>query len=193
MKRAGVVVVTIFASMAILTAQQADKSKRPSPPATAEVTFADGKKVTIDYSRPSMKGRKIYGGLVPFGQVWRTGANEATSLKTDVDLTIGGTTIPAGSYTLWTVPNQNSWKLIINKQTGQWGTNYDQAQDLARVEMKVSSLPQPVEQFTITLEKNGSDSATLNLDWETTRASVDVKEGQQSSRPSPPGSVTVHP
>jgi len=157
-------------------AQQQDKSKRPSPLGSAEATFADGKKVTIEYSRPSAKGRKIYGGLVPYGEAWRTGANEATSLKTDTDLLIGGTTVPAGSYTLFTLPGQNSWKLIINKQTGQWGTNYDQSQDLARVDMTTSSLPQSVEQFTIGLDKTGADSAKLNLDWEKTRASVDVKE-----------------
>src|SRR5437763_15819365 len=89
-------------------AQQQDKSKRPSPPGTAAVTFADGKKVTIEYSRPSAKGREIYGGLVPYDQVWRTGANEATSLKTDADLVIGGTTIPCGSYTLFTLPSKSS-------------------------------------------------------------------------------------
>jgi len=88
--------------VAVLTAaQEQDKSKRPSPPGTAEVTFADGKKVTIDYSRPSAKGRKIYGGLVPYGEVWRTGANEATSLKTDTDLVIGGTTVPAGLHAIY--------------------------------------------------------------------------------------------
>ena len=176
MRRELAITATIFLSALGLFAQQADKSKRPSPPGAAEVTFADGKKVTIAYSRPAMKGRKIYGGLVPFGKEWRTGANEATSFKTDADLTIGGTAVPAGSYTLYTVPDQGSWKLIINKQTGQWGTQYDQGQDLARVDMKVSSLPQPVEQFTIGLEKAGGDSAALNIDWETTRASVDVKE-----------------
>ena len=170
-----VAVMMMYAALA-LTAQQQDKSKRPSPPGTAEVTFDDGKKVTIDYSRPSAKGRKIMGGLVPYGQVWRTGANEATSLKTDTDLVIGGTTVPAGSYMLYTLPKENSWKLIINKQTGQWGTVYDQSQDLARVDMNVTSLSQPVEQFTITLDKKGGDTAQLNLEWEKTQASVEVKE-----------------
>jgi len=176
MKKHTAVAALIFLLTLSLSAQQQDKSKRPSPPGTAEVTFADGKKVTIEYSRPSAKGRKIVGGLVPYDQVWRTGANEATSLKTDTDLEIGGTTVPAGSYTLFSLPGQSSWKLIINKQTGQWGTNYDQSQDLARVNMVVSALPQSVEQFTIGLDKAGSDSANLNLDWEKTRASVDVKE-----------------
>ena len=85
-----------------------------------------------------MRDRKIFGELVPYGQVWRTGANAATSLKTDVDLTIGGASVPAGSYTLYSIPEEKKWKLIINKETGQWGTKYDEKQDLARVDMKVS-------------------------------------------------------
>jgi hypothetical protein len=147
-----------------------------SPPGTASVTFGDGKTVTIAYSRPSMRGREIFGGLVPYGQVWRTGANAATSLKTDVDLTIGGAAVPAGSYTLYSIPSESGWKLIINKQTGQWGTAYDEKQDLARVDMKVAKNASPTEQFTISLEKSGATGATLKLDWASTTASVAVAE-----------------
>lgn len=151
---------------------QQDKSKRPSPPAQAKWDIGGGKAVTIDYSSPRTKGRKIYGELVPLGQVWRTGANEATTLVTPVDLTIGGTTVPAGSYTIFTVPNKDKWTLIISKKTGQWGTDYPgQANDLARVDMKVSTLPSPTENFTISFEKAGT-GANLNIDWDTTRASV---------------------
>lgn len=153
---------------------QQDKSKRPSPPGTAEVTLK-GKKITIDYSRPSMKGRKIMGELVPYGQVWRTGANEATTLTTEVDLNIGGANVPAGKYTIYTLPSENAWKLIINKQTGQWGTVYNQDQDLARVDMQKSQTQQPVEQFTISFDKKGDNSADLVLEWENTRLSVPVK------------------
>jgi Protein of unknown function (DUF2911) len=153
-----------------------DKASRPSPPGTASVAFADGKKVTITYSRPSMKGRKIMGELVPYGKVWRTGANEATSLVTDTDLVIGGTTVPAGKYTLYTLPGDVAWKLIINKQTGQWGTVYDEKQDLARIDLVAGKTSAPVEQFTISLDKSGADSAKLKLEWENTSASVDVKE-----------------
>lgn len=176
MKRQGVIAVALFLAVATLAAQQADKNKRPSPPGTAQFTFADGKKVTINYSRPAAKGRKIVGGLVPYDQVWRTGANEATSLKSDADLVVGSTTVPAGSYTLYSLPSQSAWKLIINKQTGQWGTQYDQSQDLARVDMNVTQLSQPVEQFTISFVKSGGDVGKLNLEWENTRASVDVQE-----------------
>lgn len=176
MKKHTALAVFVFLLTVNLLAQQQDKSKRPSPPGTAEVTFANGKKVTIDYSRPSVKGRKIDGGLIPHDEVWRTGANEATSLKTDTDLVIGGTAVPAGNYTLYSLRSPSSWKLIINKQTGQWGTSYDQAQDLARVDMKVAAPPSNVEQFTISFGKTGGDSAVLNLDWENLRGSVDVKE-----------------
>lgn len=188
MKRQAAIVLTLLLTVLTLNAQQ-DKSKRPSPPGTTDFTFADGKKVTIDYSRPFAKGRKIDGGLVPYNEVWRTGANEATSLKTDTDLVIGGTSVPAGSYTIYSLRTADSWKLVINKQTGQWGTVYNQDQDLARVDMKVSSPPSAVEQFTMSFGKTGGDSANLVLDWENLRGSVDVKE--KGSRPAPPSGVTV--
>lgn len=142
--------VTLVVVSAPLLAQQ-----KPvlSPPGEASVKFDDGKAVTIKYSRPSMRGRKIYGELVPYGKVWRTGANAATSLTTDTALDIGGTTVPAGNYTLYTLPGEKSWELIVNKQTGQWGTKYDEAQDLARIPMKVSQLPSGLETFTISLTK----------------------------------------
>ena len=172
--RLGIIVaVAIAAFAAILVAQG---NKPASPPGEATVKFDDGKTVTIQYSRPSMRGRKIFGGLVPYDEVWRTGANAATSLKTDVDLNIGGANVPAGSYTLYTLPGMSSWKLIINKQTGQWGTEYNQSQDLARVDMKVGRLPSPLEQFTISFDKTGGSAATLKLEWASTITSVDVKE-----------------
>lgn len=161
----------LFAAMAM--AQQ-DKSKRPSPPATADVTLK-GKKISIDYSRPSLKGRKVGQELAPYGKVWRTGANEATTLTTEVDLNIGGTKVPAGKYTIYSLPSDGTWKLIISKQTGQWGTEYHEEQDLARIDMKKSALPQSVEQFTISFDKKNESTAELNLDWENTRVSVIVK------------------
>jgi hypothetical protein len=164
------VVTLVLASLAFAQHDTSGAEKKPlSPPAKAEATIA-GKKVTIDYSAPSVRGRKIYGDLVPYGQVWRTGANAATTLKTEADLLIGATKVPAGTYTLYTVPDQNGWKLIINKQTGQWGTDYDQAQDLGRVEMQTEKLNAPVETFKISIA-NGK----LTIDWENTRATVDVK------------------
>ena len=155
-------------------AQQQDKSKRPSPPGTATITLK-GKKITIDYSRPSMRGRKIMGELVPFGQVWRTGANEATSFITEGDITVGGTKVPAGKYTLYTLPSDGVWKLIISQQTGQWGTEYNEPKDLARIDMKKSATKAPVEQFTISFKSTGANSADLVLEWESTSVSVAVK------------------
>jgi Protein of unknown function (DUF2911) len=167
--------------IAILTAGiSAQEQQKPpaSPPGTASVTFADGKTVSITYSRPSMRGRKIFGGLVPYGQVWRTGANAATSLKTDANLMIGGASVPAGSYTLYTIPNENGWRLIINKQTGQWGTEYEEKDDLARVDMKVATNTTPSEQFTISLDKTGASAAMLKLDWANTTASAVISENK---------------
>ena len=167
------VAIAIAALAAIMVAQG---SKPASPPGEATVKFDDGKSVAIQYSRPSMRGRKIFGGLVPYDEVWRTGANAATSLKTDVALDIGGASVPAGGYTLYTLPDANRWKLIINKQTGQWGTHYDQSQDLARIPMNLTQRPAGLELFTISFEKTGGDSAILKLEWENTIASVVVKE-----------------
>ncbi len=149
--------VSLFMLIAVLAVAQQppqDKSKRPSPHETAAVTLK-GKKITIDYGRPFLKGRKVGQELAPFGKVWRTGADEATALNTEIDLNIGGMKVPAGSYTLYTLPSEGTWKLIINKQTGQWGTKYDESQDLGRVDMKKTDLPQSVEQFTISFDKKG--------------------------------------
>jgi hypothetical protein len=170
----GVSLVMLIAVMAMAQQTPEDKSKRPSPPATAEVALKN-KKITIDYSRPSLKGRTVGQELAPYGKVWRTGANEATALNTEIDLNIGGTKVPAGKYTLYTLPSEGTWKLIINKQTGQWGTKYDESQDLVRIDMKKSALPQSVEQFTISFDKKNDNTANLHLDWENTRVSVEVK------------------
>jgi hypothetical protein len=151
-----------------------DKSSRPSPPATASVDLGGGKSVTIDYSSPRLKGRKLGKDLAPYGQVWRTGANESTTLVATADITVGGTPVPAGSYTIFTIPNPDKWVFIISKKTGEWGTQYPgPSNDLARIDMKVSSLPSPVENFTISFDKS-ANGGTLNMDWETTRASVTI-------------------
>jgi hypothetical protein len=119
-----------------------------------------------------MRGRKIMGDLVPFDKVWRTGANAATTLKTSAAIEIGGAQVPAGTYTLYTMPGEKAWKLIINKQTGQWGTQYDQAQDLARVDLTVGATAAPVEQFTITLSATGPSAGLLTMEWETTKLTI---------------------
>ena len=158
---------------ALIGVQAQTKKPMPSPPAETSQTV-DGKTVSIHYNAPSMRGRKIFGGLVPYDKVWRTGANPATSLKTDINLKIGSATVPAGSYTLYTLPSASGWKLIINKQTGQWGTKYDQSQDLARVDMKTDTLSSPQEVMSITLEPFHDKTSSLHVRWETTDASVPV-------------------
>src|SRR5438270_8238618 len=167
-------ILTLLCMLTLVAATQQDKSKRPSPPGTAEVTL-QGKKITIDYSRPYLKGRHVGQELAPWGKIWRTGANEVTTLKTEANLNIGGTNVPAGTYTIYSMPSEGTWKLVINKQTGQWGTEYDEKQDLARIDMQKSQTRAPVEQFTISFDKKSADSADLVIEWENLHLSVTVK------------------
>src|SRR5438105_4637650 len=175
--------LTLFTMIfAMLASAQQDKSKRPSPPAQAQCQFSDGKTIKTDYSSPrthdpkTHQPRKIFGGLVPYGQVWRTGANDATTLVTDTNLTVGSKDVPAGSYTIFTVPGQDKWTLVISKKTGEWGIPYPgEGDDLARVDMNVSKPPSQVGNFTIDFEQKG-DSCSMQMDWVNTWATVDIKE-----------------
>ena len=152
---------------------RAQEHQRVSPHETVSATI-DGANIKIVYGRPYTRDpktkemRKIWGGLVPFGQVWRMGADEATLLTTDHDIAIGGTRIPAGSYSLFLQPEENGTaKLIVNKQTGQWGTKYDASQDFARIDMQRNDLAPAADQFTITIDKSTSgEGGTLRLKWE---------------------------
>jgi hypothetical protein len=128
-----------------------------------------GAEVWVDYGRPLKRGREIFGNVVPWNAVWRTGANAATQFNTSADLVIGGATVPAGKYTLWTLPTPTGWKVIISKQTGQWGTEYHPEQDLVRVDAKVEALATPVEQLVIAFEPGA-----LTFTWDKTRVSVPV-------------------
>jgi hypothetical protein len=151
-----------------------DKSARPSPPAKASCSLGDGATITVDYSSPRAKGRKIFGGLVPYGEVWRLGANEATTFVVSSGVAVGGTKVPAGSYTIFAVPNADKWTLVISKTTSEWGTKYSgEANDLARVDMAVSKTSGPVENFTIDFDQAGG-GCTLQMKWENTQASVKV-------------------
>jgi hypothetical protein len=168
-------VTLLMLGAAPLMAQQ----KRISPP---DITGAviDGNRVSIFYSRPYTKdpntgaARKIWGGLVPYGKVWRTGANEATLLVTQQPILIGGKTVPAGAYTLFTLPEENGdSKLIINKQIGQWGLQYDEKQDFARVPLKKDALKEPLDQFVMSVEKNpDGPGGIIKLMWESAQYSV---------------------
>lgn len=145
----------------------------PSPPETASVELTKGS-ITVKYGAPSMRGRKIMGDIVPYGKVWRTGANEATGFATNTSLKIGGTPVPAGTYTLYTLPGATQWLLIVNKQTGQWGTVYNQAEDLARIPMKSAKLASPQEKMSITFENTSGNSTELHIKWENIDESVAI-------------------
>jgi hypothetical protein len=121
----------------------------------------------VDYGRPRKRGRVIFGGVVPWGRVWRTGANAATQLVTDVALRVGGRTIPAGRYSLWSIPTPRGATLMVNRQIERWGTEYDPAQDVARLALTRESLPEPVDQFTIAIERSDG-GGVLRLSWDET-------------------------
>src|SRR3989440_12817701 len=152
------VLTALALTTSLLFAQ--DKKPRVSPHETVNATVG-GAKITIVYGRPYTKDpktgekRKIWGALVPYGKVWRLGADEATLLTTDKDITIGGTSIAAGTYSLYLWPEESGAKLIVNKQTGQWGTKYDEKQDLVRIDLKKEAGPKPVDQFTIVVDQTG--------------------------------------
>jgi hypothetical protein len=165
------IVVVLIGVFAWASYGQFGRSQYTSPPANVAATIA-GKKITVDYYAPSMHGRKIMGGLVPFGEVWCTGANWATKLTTEANLQMGTLKLPAGSYSIWTLPNANEWMLIINSRTGQFHKDYDSSTDFGRTKMNLKTLASPVETFKIELRSDGGKQGTLALDWETTEASI---------------------
>ena len=156
-----------------LLAQEATPVPRVpiSPRAAEEIAVGTGK-MRAEYGRPFVKGRKIFGGLVPWGQVWRTGANAATTLVTDVDVTLGGVPVPKGTYTLYTLPGPKEWKLIVNRQTGQWGTEYDPKLDLARIPMTVRARSEHVEAMRICFDPEDAFRGALRISWERKTLSV---------------------
>ena len=170
----GSAVLFTVALAAIAVHAQQDKSKRPSPPASAKCDLPGGKSISIDYSSPRVKGRKVFGGIVPYGEPWRTGANEATTFVTTADLMVGGKHVPAGSYTIFTVPNKDKWILIVSKKTGEWGIPYPGADmDLVRADMNASATSSPVENFTVAFDKGDKD-CTLRIEWENSRAAIAI-------------------
>ncbi len=174
MKTPSMCAAAFVAAASILSAQYV------SPPAQTSVTIA-GKTLSIKYSAPSVHGRKIFGpggrvsedGTYP---VWRAGANDATAFHTDADLDIGGLAVPKGDYTLFVlVSDPEHWKLVINKQTGQWGLTYSQSKDLGRVDMTMSKPPAKVETYKMTLSQAGPNAGKLQLEWDNYVASVPIK------------------
>jgi hypothetical protein len=170
--------ILTIAAIAVSTLPLMAQQKRVSPHETVSAMI-DGNRITVVYGRPYTKdpksgeARKIWGGLVPYGKVWRTGADEATTLTTQKPIVFGDTTIPAGAYTLYTLPQEDgSAKLIVNKQLGQWGTQYDEKQDLARIDLKKDALEKPLDQLAIAVAKNPSGGGVLKIMWEDTQYSA---------------------
>lgn len=179
------VVAALLGAAALPAQEKKARKARPSPPATVSADI-DGNEVKIAYSRPGAKDpkggevRKIWGGLVPYGKVWRTGANEATLLTTAKPITIGGFALAAGTYSLFTVPQADgSAKLVINKKTGQWGIPYNEesekANELARVDLKKGKTDGSVDPFTMAVEKTGAGAGVIKLAWEDTQYSIAFK------------------
>ncbi|MBS1567478.1 MAG: DUF2911 domain-containing protein [Bacteroidetes bacterium] len=157
---------TIVSAMLVVSTVAVAQNPPLSPKATAE-----GKGVKVVYSQPSKKGRVIFGGLVPYGQVWRTGANNATEITFDKDGTLGGKPVKAGTYTLWTIPGEKEWSIILNSDTKFWGTQYEQhkEKDILKVEVPSKAINDEVEKFTIRFE-----GKNMILEWDKTQVSVPV-------------------
>ncbi|HWY78372.1 MAG TPA: DUF2911 domain-containing protein [Verrucomicrobiae bacterium] len=174
------IVVGIVATALPLAAQTRAASTGGKSPHETTSAVIDRCRVTVTYGRPYTKSpgtgemRKIWGGLVPYGKAWRMGADEATTLITQQPLAIGDTTIPAGAYTLYMVPDESGTsKLAISKKLGQWGIPVDENDDLARVDLKKEPLDKTVDQFTMAVAKNPAGGGIIKLMWENTQYSVD--------------------
>ena len=156
---------------------QDDKSKRASPPAEVSGTV-EGTDITINYSRPSVKGRTIFGELEPYGEVWRTGADEATTFEVSSDVEIEGKPLPAGKYALFTIPTEDEWTIIFNKTAEQWGAfKYDEAEDALRVEVTPEETDELTEQLTFEI----GDDGEVTMMWANTAVSFDVSSAGQAS------------
>lgn len=166
-----VLAVLLFAVVLPAWAQRGDDSNRPSKNGKAEGTI-DGVDVTIEYGRPKVKERKIWGGLVPYGQVWRTGANEATTVAFSKNVKVEGQALAAGTYSLYTIPGKSEWTIIFNSVAQQWGTKYDESKDVLRVTVKPQAGSEHVEEMTFTV----GDSA-VTLTWEKLAVSFSVAAG----------------
>ena len=168
-----ILMLTLIAGLftGLTASAQQDKSKRPSPPAKVSETIASGATITIDYSQPSVKGRLIGKEIAPFGEVWRTGANEATIFETTKDVMVEGRALPAGKYSLYTVPGIDKWTIIFNKTWKQWGTVYKKDEDVLRVDVKPAKAPSATEKMTFNIAKDGK----VSLLWGNTQVDFQVK------------------
>ena len=162
MKRIFQISILAFLMISLVNVAQAqeDKSKRPSPPAVAEGTIGDAN-IKIDYSSPAVKGRTVWGGIVPYGKIWRTGANEATTFETDKDITVEGKTLPAGRYSVFTIPSKEAWTIVFNSEADQWGSyRYNEENDVLRIQGKTSEADF-TERLSFTV-----DASAVSILWE---------------------------
>jgi hypothetical protein len=180
MKRTTTTACLIAMTAILVMAQGPKKFKRTTDNALVKAqeisTQINGKTINISYSAPAMRGRKVFvpGGILADTKVWRAGADDATCMHTDAALDIGGLAVPAGDYSLWIELNGGKWNLIVNKQTGQWGTDHDASQDLGKAPMTMSKTAAPVEQYTMALKSTGGNKGKLDVSWENTMASVNI-------------------
>jgi hypothetical protein len=157
---------------AFVERQQAQGAAGALSPRDSTTTTVAGAAISLDYGRPSKRGREVFGGIVPWGRVWRTGANRATHFSSSRPLAFGDVVVPAGRYTLWSLPTPQGWTLIVNRQTGQWGTEYDARQDLARIPMAVRTAADPLEQLTLTVEQTGPTAGVVRIRWDAVDATA---------------------
>ncbi|MBI3492482.1 MAG: DUF2911 domain-containing protein [Acidobacteria bacterium] len=165
-------VASALTLVSLSAASRAEQDTTRVSPHESATHVVDAATITITYGRPSKRGRAIFGALIPFGEVWMPGADESTILQTSAGLRFGSVSLPAGSYSLYTIPSAAAWKLIINKQTGQWHTEYNADRDFARLDMRIDRLPQAVEQLTIVAAPVPERGGELRIDWDTTRAAA---------------------
>jgi len=166
-----ILIVVVIVAIAIFGFYHFTKSHSPSEKVKIE---NQGLKVSVDYCRPYKKGRKIFGGILPYGKVWRTGANEATVIDFNEDVVIGGKALGKGEYSLWTIPTETEWTIIFNKETGQWGTSYDGSKDVLKVQVPSQKSKTQSEQFLINLSPQ-TDGVDMILNWDETEVVVPIK------------------
>jgi hypothetical protein len=174
MKKAVIIIaaILVLAIIAFFSLRSWTKSHSPEE----HLSYSEGGlDIEIDYCRPYKKNRKIFGGLVPYDKVWRTGANEATVIEFDEDVNVAGQPLKEGKYSLWTIPTKSDWTIIFNEETGQWGTNYDSTKNVMAVKVPSKKIKDEVEQFK--MELNGADEEVdLVLKWDRTEVQVPIKK-----------------
>lgn len=175
MKKAAIYLVLILSLNAFVASAQQFSIPQPSTQQIITQNFGLGQ-ITLTYSRPNVKGRKVFGYMEPYGLVWRTGANSATTIKLSDSVTIEGKMVPAGEYALFSIPGEKQWVFILNKTAKQWGAyNYKESDDLMRFTVPVEKIAEPIETFTLQFADASLNNCTLQMDWDNTRACLHFK------------------